>query len=37
MILPAFGEFTGKHIIKPTQEDVIYAIANEEVVLVNKK
>jgi DNA ligase-associated metallophosphoesterase len=37
MILPAFGEFTGKHIVKPTQEDVIYAIANEEVVLVKKK
>jgi DNA ligase-associated metallophosphoesterase len=36
MILPAFGEFTGKHIVKPTQEDVIYAIANEEVVLVKK-
>ncbi|PWB24152.1 ligase-associated DNA damage response endonuclease PdeM [Flavobacterium sp. HTF] len=37
MILPAFGEFTGKHIVKPSQEDIIYAIANEEVVLVNKK
>jgi len=36
MILPAFGEFTGKHIVKPTQEDIIYAIANEEVVLVKK-
>jgi len=36
MILPAFGEFTGKHIMKPNQEDIIYAITKEEIVIVKK-
>jgi DNA ligase-associated metallophosphoesterase len=36
MILPAFGEFTGKHIMKPDQEDIIYAIAKDEIIIVNK-
>lgn len=34
MILAAFGEFTGKHIIKPKQNDIVYAIANQDVVMV---
>lgn len=34
MILPAFGEFTGKYFLVPTQDDCVYAIAKEEVVLV---
>ncbi|MEP6929191.1 MAG: ligase-associated DNA damage response endonuclease PdeM [Flavobacterium sp.] len=37
MILPAFGEFTGKHIIRPEQGDLIYAIAMDEIVIVNSK
>ncbi|MRX41237.1 ligase-associated DNA damage response endonuclease PdeM [Flavobacterium sp. LC2016-23] len=37
MILPAFGEFTGKHIIRPEQGDLIYAIARDEIVIVNSK
>ena len=36
MILPAFGEFTGNYYLIPTQNDKVYAIANEEVILVNK-
>ena len=32
MILAAFGEFTGKHILKPQQNDIVYAIANDEVI-----
>ncbi|HSD06813.1 ligase-associated DNA damage response endonuclease PdeM [Flavobacterium sp.] len=36
MILPAFGEFTGQHIIESNQEDIIYAITKEEIVVVKK-
>lgn len=36
MILPAFGEFTGKHVIKPDSLDVIYAIAKDEIIIINK-
>jgi len=35
MILPAFGEFTGKWIMDPGPEDVIYVIAGNEVLMVN--
>lgn len=31
MILPAFGEFTGKHLMKAEQDDIIYAIAKDEI------
>lgn len=31
-VLPAFGKFTGKAIIKPTENDKIFAIAGEQVV-----
>ncbi|MFT4832986.1 MAG: DNA ligase-associated metallophosphoesterase [Psychroserpens sp.] len=34
MVLPAFGEFTGTHILTPTKEDVVYAITKNEVILV---
>lgn len=34
MIFPAFGEFTGKYIVKPNVEDLIYAIAGNEVILI---
>ncbi|MEB8327964.1 hypothetical protein OO009_01245 [Flavobacteriaceae bacterium KMM 6897] len=34
MVLPAFGEFTGTHILTPTKEDVLYAIRKNEVILV---
>lgn len=36
MILPAFGEFTGKFILKPEEEHLVYAIAGDEVILINK-
>ncbi|MET6991212.1 ligase-associated DNA damage response endonuclease PdeM [Sediminicola arcticus] len=36
MILPAFGEFTGTHILTPTKEDEVYAITKNEVILVSK-
>ncbi len=32
LILPAFGTFTGKHILEPTQKDKVYAIADGEVI-----
>tara|TARA_R110002051_G_scaffold50073_2_gene97236 strand:+ start:106 stop:786 length:681 start_codon:yes stop_codon:yes gene_type:complete len=34
MVLPAFGEFTGTHILTPTKEDEVYAITKNEVILV---
>ncbi len=37
MILPAFGEFTGKFILKPEEDHLVYAIAGNEVILINKK
>ncbi|TDW48792.1 putative phosphoesterase [Flavobacterium sp. 270] len=37
LILPAFGEFTGKHIMKPDREDIIYAIAEEHIIVIRKE
>ena len=34
MILPAFGEFTGKYVLKPTASDIVYAITKDDVILV---
>ena len=34
MILPAFGEFTGTHALKPSKGDEIYAIVEDTVVKV---
>ncbi len=36
MILPAFGEFTGKYILVPEKDDLVYALANDEVVLIER-
>ncbi|NBL63652.1 ligase-associated DNA damage response endonuclease PdeM [Flavobacterium sp. NST-5] len=36
MILPAFGEFTGKYILVPEKNDLVYVLANDEVVLIEK-
>lgn len=33
MILPAFGEFTGKHILNPGEKDQVFVLASEEVIL----
>lgn len=32
MILPAFGEFTGAHTLKPEKQDVVYALADGTVI-----
>jgi DNA ligase-associated metallophosphoesterase len=32
MILPAFGEFTGKHILRPSDGDEVYIVTREEVI-----
>jgi len=32
MILPAFGSFTGLHLLKPTQKDTVYVCTPKEVV-----
>ncbi|WP_286967586.1 ligase-associated DNA damage response endonuclease PdeM [Flavobacterium sp. UBA4854] len=37
MILPAFGEFTGKYFLKPNSEDTVYAIAGNDVVQIKKE
>ncbi|MEK6152386.1 ligase-associated DNA damage response endonuclease PdeM [Flavobacteriaceae bacterium 3-367] len=34
LILPAFGEFTGNHVLKPNKRDTVYAITENEVILV---
>jgi uncharacterized protein len=34
LILPAFGEFTGKYFMKPKQTDIIYAVVNDKVIRV---
>jgi hypothetical protein len=31
-ILPAYGAFTGMHVIHPTARDRVYAITGEEVI-----
>ncbi len=36
LILPAFGNFTGKHILKPSEIDEIFAIVEGEVICVSK-
>ena len=36
LILPAFGNFTGKHILKPSKTDEVYAIVEGEVICVSK-
>lgn len=33
LILPAFGTFTGKYILKPTETDEVYALVEGEVLL----
>lgn len=34
LILPAFGEFTGTHVLQPSKEDEVYAIVENEVIKV---
>jgi uncharacterized protein len=36
MILPAFGEFTGKHILIPQRDDEVYVVTKEEVICLNE-
>ena len=35
LILPAFGNFTGKYILHPSEADTIYAIVEDEVICVS--
>lgn len=37
MILPAFGEFTGNHIIAPKAGDEVYLMTKEEVILLRSR
>lgn len=37
MILPAFGEFTGKHILSPKEGDEVYVVTKKEVIHLNLK
>lgn len=34
MILPAFGEFTGKYVLKPAKGNIVYALTKDDVMLV---
>jgi DNA ligase-associated metallophosphoesterase len=34
LILPAFGEFTGKYFMQPNENDRVYAVAHNEVIRV---
>lgn len=34
-ILPAFGQFTGLHLLKPTADDRVFVISGEEVMQMN--
>ena len=36
LILPAFGEFTGNYIMNPEDDDVVFAVTPDEVILVKK-
>ncbi|WP_310993513.1 ligase-associated DNA damage response endonuclease PdeM [Aequorivita marina] len=36
LILPAFGNFTGKHILTPSTKDEVFAIVEDEVICVSK-
>lgn len=36
LILPAFGEFTGKHILIPQGDDEVYVVTKEEVICLNE-
>lgn len=36
LILPAFGNFTGKHILTPSETDEVFAIADGEVIYISK-
>ena len=35
LILPAFGNFTGKYILHPSEKDTVYAIVEGEVICVS--
>ena len=37
MILPAFGSFTGLHILKPTPKDCVFVCTQKEVMAMDKK
>lgn len=37
LILPAFGNFTGKHILTPSKKDEVFAIVEGEVICVSQK
>lgn len=36
LILPAFGNFTGKHILTPSETDEVFVIVEEEIICVSK-
>lgn len=36
MILPAFGEFTGTYIMEPAENDTVYVVTKEDVIMIDK-
>jgi DNA ligase-associated metallophosphoesterase len=37
MILPAFGEFTGTYVMEPKEEDIVYVVTKDDVVMVTNQ
>lgn len=37
MILPAFGEFTGTYVMQPKDEDIVYVVTDEDIIVVKSK
>lgn len=35
LILPSFGSFTGKYILKPNEKDIVFAVTPDEVILIS--
>ena len=35
LILPSFGSFTGKYILKPNENDTVFAVTPDEVILIS--
>lgn len=37
MILPAFGEFTGTYVMQPKEDDIVYVVTEDGIVMIKNK
>lgn len=37
LILPAFGEFTGTYIMEPKEDDIVYLVTSDDIVIMKSK